>query len=102
VKVRVTDEAARLLAGRKPEMDAVLRISAMNEGCGCGADLLFEMGWDRPLPDDERHFAGELVVALDRHSAQYLEPEVTIDVEDGGGTFVLRSDQEIFLNHIRL
>lgn len=99
--VFVTEEAKEVLRERKPDPEAVLRVAAMDEGCGCGAAVWFEMNWDLPQETDLRFPAGEgLIVAIDPHSLTYFAPEVMIDYEKEGDTFVLKNKSQIFLNHI--
>ncbi|MBA4494287.1 iron-sulfur cluster biosynthesis family protein [Paenactinomyces guangxiensis] len=99
--VHVTPEARKALSSRKPDPEAVLRLVAMDEGCGCGADILFEMNWDQALPTDRRFPVGEgLTVVMDTHSQTYFYPEVWIEYQPNQDTFTLKNKNQIFLNHI--
>lgn len=101
--VIVTPDAEAVLHSRKPEPGAVLRVAAMDEGCGCGATVLFEMNWDHAHPADLLYEAGaDLTVAMDAHSQIYFTPELMIDYHPETDTFVLKNHQQIFLNHIHI
>ncbi|SEN07750.1 iron-sulfur cluster biosynthesis family protein [Lihuaxuella thermophila] len=101
MEVYVTAEAKRVLLKKKPDSEAVLRVASMDEGCGCSADVWFEMNWDLPQETDVRFPAGEgLIVAVDPRSIPAFAPEVIVDYEKERGTFVLKNKNQIFLNHI--
>ncbi|MDR6224855.1 iron-sulfur cluster biosynthesis family protein [Desmospora profundinema] len=100
MEVIVNPEARRILMKHQPEPDAALRLAAMDEGCGCGATVLYEMNWDLPRPDDIRLKAGDLTVVVDRHSLAYFDSTVFVECRPGTHAFWLKSPNQIYLSNL--
>jgi uncharacterized protein YqkB len=99
----ITDEAYQALITKKPEPEAVLRIAAITEGCGCSNEAMYEVNWDLPREEDRRYvISEELTVVIDQGSEIYFEPELIIEFDQKWETFSLKNKNEIFLHRIYL
>ncbi|MFC7442291.1 iron-sulfur cluster biosynthesis family protein [Laceyella putida] len=103
MNITVSDRALTHLLEAKPTDEAVLRIAAITEGCGCSADAAFEMNWDYAKPDDVKVTVSQaLQVVLDRESVQFFGPALWVDWHEAHHAYVLKNKEQIFANHLML
>ncbi|MDN4594921.1 iron-sulfur cluster biosynthesis family protein [Polycladomyces subterraneus] len=103
MQVLISKEAEQAIQRKKPqESPAVLRLSATDEGCGCGATILYEFNWDHPRPEDVHIAFDGFTLVYDPDSEAYFDPRVKIDYDSTRDSFTVQSDGQIYLMHIRL
>ncbi|SDW07224.1 Iron-sulphur cluster biosynthesis [Marininema mesophilum] len=102
IKIHIDDQAAEALLEKRPEESAALRLAVMNEGCGCGGDIWFEMNWDLPQVDDLQIEEAGVRIILDLKSQEYLEKELFLHYTPEKDAFSLKSRNQIYLHHIHL
>ncbi|GGE22864.1 hypothetical protein GCM10011571_26160 [Marinithermofilum abyssi] len=92
------------MSEKKPEPGTVLRMAAMDEGCGCGATVLYELNWDAERREDNwvQTEEEDPVIVVDPHSRMYLERLMSLDYIVEQDTFTVKSASQIYLHHIRL
>ncbi|QKG84809.1 iron-sulfur cluster biosynthesis family protein [Kroppenstedtia pulmonis] len=102
MNIKVTSPAVEAIRDKRGKERDSLRLAVVSEGCGCGADIVFDMEWDQPQRDDLRMKKEEIQFLVDPDSLLYFDSEVIVDYHEEKGTFSLKSDSQIYANHIRL
>jgi uncharacterized protein YqkB len=101
--IRVTERAIEPLQRTRPnEAGYALRVIVMDEGCGCGAPLLYDLSWDFKGPEDELVSAYGMDFIIDSNAKMYLYDPAWIDYDVASEAFRLYSDQQIYNNTIYL
>jgi Fe-S cluster assembly iron-binding protein IscA len=103
MQVLISKEAQQAIQSKKPQVSpAVLRLSATDEGCGCGATVLYEFNWDHPRPGDVHIPFDGFTLVYDPDSEAFFDSRVKIDYDPSRDSFTVQSDGQIYLMHIRL
>ncbi|MFC4076584.1 iron-sulfur cluster biosynthesis family protein [Salinithrix halophila] len=102
MEVHIDPQTAGVLRSKRPEPQAGLRLAALNEGCGCGADVWFEMNWDSPRSDDISLKTEGITVLIDPRSREFFDPVLMVSHQLEKDAFSLKSRNQIYLNHIHL
>ncbi|BCU82298.1 hypothetical protein JIR001_20810 [Polycladomyces abyssicola] len=103
MQVLISKEAEQAIQRKIPqESPAVLRLSATDDGCGCGATVLYEFNWDYPRPEDVQIPFYGFTLVYDPDSEVYFDPRVKIDYDPSRDSFTVHSDGQIYLMNIRL
>jgi Fe-S cluster assembly iron-binding protein IscA len=102
VNVHIDSQTRQILTSLRPEPDAALRIAVMDEGCGCGSTVGYEINWDIPLPDDVRLKVEELTVVVDPHSLHYFDTPLFLEHHPDTRTFRLKSPNQIYVSNLAL
>jgi uncharacterized protein YqkB len=101
--IEISAGALSRLFEAKPTEEAALRVAVITEGCGCGADVVFEMNWDYVKPDDlVVAVSPALRMVLDRESAQFFGADLAVDWHERNQAYVLKNKEQIFSNRLLL
>ncbi|SFS49457.1 iron-sulfur cluster biosynthesis family protein [Marininema halotolerans] len=100
--IHIDGQTSKALHQKRPEETAALRLAVMNEGCGCGGDIWFEMNWDHPQMDDIAIHHTPIQVVLDPQSSEYFDQDLFLRYVAINDSFSLSSKNQIYLHHIHL
>jgi Fe-S cluster assembly iron-binding protein IscA len=99
--IRISPEALdRLMKARPDDPGYGLRIIVMDEGCGCGAPLLYDLAWDFKGPGDVSFDAGPFQILIERGSIDYLDDPTYLVYDEQKAAYRLYSNNQIYNNEI--
>lgn len=103
MNIQFTPAAAEAI---RPELAGGLRRLKLlydTEGCGCVVSGVPALQFvDRPGPDDREGEGDPFPFLYEPRHEVFFEPKMKIDYDAERGAFVLKSDGQIYTNHLRL